>query len=191
VTAVTRLFETARYNENMFTVDRLRRGSIAADAASTLEHPLDHLVACHGRIEERLAILERAAEHLESKPEEARGALGSVFRYFETSGVTHTADEEESVFPRLMPRLSEEERAYVVQLEAQHKEADELYARLRQVPSMGEDLADYRRIVARFCALYREHIASENDRLIAAGKRLLSSQELETVSAEMRRRRGI
>lgn len=175
----------------MFTVDRLMRGSVAADALSTLDHPLEHLVACHGRIEERLAVLERAAAQLEAKPEAARQALDSVFRYFDTSGVKHTADEEESVFPRLASRLTPDEQAYIGQLEAQHREADELYLSLKRVPPVGADLTEYRGIVARFCRLYREHIASENERLIAAGKRLLSTPELEKISAEMRGRRGL
>ena len=173
----------------MFSVDRLRHGSVAADAKSTLDHPLEHLVACHGRIEERLTILQRAAENLEIKPEEARQALESVFRYFETSGTNHTADEEESVFPRLAGKLTEEERAYIAALESQHQQAEDLYQHLRQGPQA--DLSDYRSLVARFCQLYREHIASENERLIATGKRLLSAQDLASISAEMRRRRGI
>ncbi|HWB83857.1 MAG TPA: hemerythrin domain-containing protein [Bryobacteraceae bacterium] len=173
----------------MFTVDRLLRGSVAKDAASTLDHPLEHLVACHGRIEERLSILERAAAHLDSKPEEARQAIESVFRYFETSGVAHTADEEQSVFPRIEERLTPEEKAYIASLESQHREADELYERLKQVPAPGQDPEPYRRVVAQFAALYRSHIASENDRLIAVGKRLLTAAELETISAEMRQRR--
>ena len=173
----------------MFTVDRLKQGSVAADAKSTLDHPLEHLVACHGRIEERLAILERAAEHLETKPEEARQALESVFRYFETSGVNHTADEEESIFPRLAGRLTEEERAYIAALESQHQQTEDLYQRLRRGPLA--DLSEYRALVARFCQLYREHIASENERLIATGKRLLSADDLTSISAEMRHRRGI
>ncbi len=173
----------------MFTIERLVRGNVQADANSTLDHPLEHLVACHGRIEERLAILERAAAHLEQKPEEARGALESVFRYFETSGAIHTADEEESVFPRLASRLSAEERAYIDGLEGQHREAEALYARIRQVPATGEDLQAYRADVARFCELYRGHIASENDRLIAVGQRLLADEELGAISQEMRTRR--
>ena len=173
----------------MFTLDRLKRGSLAADAASTLDHPLEHLVACHARIEERLAILERAGEYLDAKPEEAQQALESVFRYFETSGVMHTADEEESVFPRLAGRLSEEDREYVAALEKQHREAEELYTRLKR-GSQG-DLAEYREVVARFCRLYREHIASENERLIAVGKRLLPSAELDAISTEMKQRRGL
>jgi len=173
----------------MFTLDRLKRGSLAADAASTLDHPLEHLVACHARIEERLAILERAGEYLDAKPEEAQQALESVFRYFETSGVMHTADEEESVFPRLAGRLSEEEREYVATLEEQHREAEELYVRLQGGPQ--GDLAEFREVVTRFCRLYREHIASENERLIGVGKKLLTSAELDSISAEMKRRRGL
>ncbi len=175
----------------MFTVDRLLRGSVAADARSTIDYPLDHLVACHGRIVERLSILERAASQLEAQPEAARQAIDSVFRYFETSGAKHTADEEESVFPRLLVRLTPAEQAYLGQLEAQHREADELYAALQQVPEPGGNLDGWRAAIARVCALYRDHIASENDRLIAAGRRLLPEPELESISAEMRARRGL
>jgi hemerythrin-like domain-containing protein len=173
----------------MFTVERLKRGKEAADAASTIDHPLQHLVACHARIEERLAILERAAEYLDTKPEEAQQALESVFRYFETSAVMHTADEEESVFPRLAARLNDEDREYVAALEEQHRKADELYVHLKHGPQ--GDLAEFRVVVTRFCRLYREHIASENERLIGVGRRLLTRAELESISAEMKRRRGL
>ena len=175
----------------MFTADRLKRGKIAADASSTLDHPLEHLVACHSRIEERLAVLERAADALDTQPEAARQALESVFRYFETSGANHTADEEESIFPRISDRLTDEERAYLEHLEAQHREADELYFRVKQVPLPGVAAGEYRSAVTRFCELYRQHISSENDRLIGIGKRLLTAPELESVSSEMRRRRGL
>jgi hemerythrin-like domain-containing protein len=148
-------------------------------------------VACHGRIEERLEVLERAAEHLELRPEESRKALDSVFRYFDTSGAMHTADEEESVFPRLAPRLSAEERAYIEALENQHREADRLYQELRRVPPPGAPVEPYRQVVSRFCRLYREHIASENERLIAVGQRLLSEPDLAAISSEMKRRRAL
>ena len=166
-------------------------GGISKDARSTIEYPLEHLVACHGRIEERLTVLEKAAAHLESRPDEARQALAGCFRYFESSGVQHTADEEVSVFPRIESRLSADDRAYLAELESQHREADRIYAELKRLPETSEDVARYRQSVARFCALYRAHIASENERLIAAARRVLEPEELAAISAEMKRRRNL
>lgn len=177
----------------MYTVDRLLRGSVARDAKATLDHPLDHLVACHGRIEERLAVLERAAEHFETAPDEAREAAAACFRYFETSGVLHTRDEEESVFPRLTPRLARGDAAYLDDLETQHREADELYGRVRQLPeTLSPDaLGAWRDAVAKFCALYRSHIASENEQLIRLARAALTEGELAAISSEMKSRRGL
>jgi len=54
---------------------------------------------CHRRIEERLATLERAAEHLNDRTGAALVAFRSVFEFMDSAGVLHTADEEESLFP--------------------------------------------------------------------------------------------
>jgi hemerythrin-like domain-containing protein len=172
----------------MYTLERLLRGK--EEPRSTVDQPIEHLVACHDRIEERLVTLERAAEHLQISPEEARAALESVFRYFETSGAAHTQDEEASIFPRLDPKLQPAEREYFHGLELQHREADHLYARIKQVPSPGSDLTEYRAAVSRFCALYREHIASENQELVSFARRVLTEPEVREISREMRARRG-
>ena len=171
----------------MISVDQLSRPSIRS---TTLDSPLDHLVACHGRIEEKLAILERAAVALNDQPEEARAALQTVFRHFDTAGVLHTRDEEESVFPRLLLQVSETERFYLRELEQQHRDAEEVYALLRDVPAQGSELTEYVALVHRFCHLYRKHIASENERLIGTARRVLSDEELAEVAVEMKGRRA-
>lgn len=171
----------------MFSVERLLKGDSAGN--TTIDRPIEHLVACHERIEARLAGLERAVAKLEDQPAEARQALVSIFRFLETSGVLHTRDEEESVFPRLAGRLGGDEAAYLAELEAQHREADALFEELRHVPESGADLRVYREKTARFCELYRGHIASENDRLVAVARRELAAPELAEITAEMRARR--
>lgn len=180
----------APYNESMYSLERLRGGAPATDQKATLDHPMEHLVACHNRIEERLKILERVAASLESKPEEARQALAGCFRYFESSGILHTQDEEQSLFPRLAGRLSEEDAACVRELESQHREADELYEQLKRFPEPGSDPAPWRGVVTRFCEHYRAHIATENNRVFEAARRALSDSELGAIAAEMKRRRG-
>jgi iron-sulfur cluster repair protein YtfE (RIC family) len=97
------------------------------------EGPIEHLFACHRRLEDRLAILERAGGHLESAPGEALTAITNSLRFMDTSGVLHTVDEEQSVFPRLRCHLTQEELAYLDELESQHREADRVYESLKGV----------------------------------------------------------
>lgn len=172
----------------MISVDQLTRPT---PARVTAEHPLDHLVACHQRVEDRLVILERAASQLNDQPRAAREVLHAVFRFFETAGVLHTRDEEESVFPRLMLHVNLAERSYLANLTIQHREAEEVYSLLQDEPPVGSDLTEYLAMVHRFCALYRAHIASENEHLIDAARRLLSPEEIDEVGDEMRERRHI
>lgn len=171
----------------MISVDQL---TLPPAPAATMDQPLDHLVACHARIEEKLATLERAAAALNDRPGEARAAIQAVFRHFDTAGVMHTRDEEESVFPRMLERAADSERFYVSDLQRQHREAEDLFTLLRDVPVPDSDLAGYLALVHRFCSIYRAHIASENEHLIGAARRLLSDEELAEVAAEMRQRRA-
>ena len=172
----------------MYSVSRLLEGGRGAQA--TVDRPIDHLVACHSRIEERLQTLERAVANLELMPEAAREALAAVFRYFDSSGAMHTEDEERSVFPRIEKRLSEEQRSYIASLEQQHREAEDLYAQLKGVPPVGVDIAPYQDLAGRFCGLYRSHIASENHRFVEIARSLLDEGEMAEISKEMRARRG-
>lgn len=163
--------------------------------SATLDRPLDHLVACHRRIEERLATLERVIPHLGTRRFEALEAIAGCFRFFDTNGAWHTADEEESLFPRLEPALTEEERAYLQELERQHDEAEGVYGQLKQaVEGLRRGHANeaaYQALVERLCALYRAHIASEDARLPEIGRRILSAAGLAEVSREMKQRRGL
>lgn len=155
----------------------------------TLARPLDHLKACHRRIEMRLAALERAAAHLDSAPEAAREAAASCFRFFDTNGVLHTQDEEESLFPRLRSRLSREELDFVEKLEREHQQAEDYYRQLKPAIAAG-DAPRSRELAGKLCEIYRSHIAAEDTTLIAVAARALSEAELAEISREMKRRRG-
>src|SRR5947208_5826795 len=93
------------------------------ESAATLDQPIEHLVACHRRIEQRLATLERAAGELDGRENAARDAIAAAIRFMDTNGAWHTEDEEMSLFPRLRPYLTPDELAFVDSLEAQHREA--------------------------------------------------------------------
>lgn len=169
------------------------------ESVSTLDRPLEHLTACHRRIEERLATLERVASHLDSHPAEALEAIASCFRFFDSNGILHTADEEQSVFPRLQSRLSDEERTFIGALEDQHRQADRLYAELKAIagelqnglPASRELQQRYRIVASRLAELYRSHMSAEDATLIALSQRVLSVPELADISREMKNRRGL
>ena len=69
----------------------------------SFDEPLEMLAACHERIEEQLATLERMAAHLQRKgcDAEAKAAAQSVLRYFDTAGALHHQDEDHDLFPLL------------------------------------------------------------------------------------------
>lgn len=166
--------------------------------AVTVDRPIEHLAACHRRIEDRLTTLERAGEWLVSPAEtgkdeirkaEAIQAIASAVRFLDSSGAMHTVDEETSLFPRLLPRLDPDERNYVESLERQHREVDQAYAELKAAISAGKP-DRYRLAVACVARLYRDHIASEDRVLMAIANRHLSSADLEAIAAEMRARRA-
>jgi iron-sulfur cluster repair protein YtfE (RIC family) len=143
---------------------------VQAGESGTLERPLDHLAACHRRIEARLAALERIAAHVSSDPQAAQQAAAACFRFFDTNGVLHTQDEEESVFPRLRPGLNQEERRFLERLEREHEEADRTYLELKAAVQAGAG-ARCRQLVNR--------------------RRLLTAPDLAEISGEMKRRRGL
>ncbi len=165
----------------------------------SLDQPIDHLMACHRRIEDRLSTLERVAGHLTDQRTEAMQALQACFRFFETSGAWHTADEEQSLFPRMRAALRPEELAYLDHLEAQHEEAEGEFAKLKAIAAqMAEQPApepalveSYRDTVGRLSRLYRQHIQSEDETLTAMGKRVLTPEDLAAIAAEMKHRRGL
>lgn len=155
---------------------------------ASIDAPLEHLLACHRRIEERLETLERAAAHLEDRADEARAAFRSAFAFLDTSGALHTADEEESLFPRLLASLEPGERSYVAGLEHDHTEAHCLYTELK---ASLDRPAQARHLVERLCALYRAHIASEDSVLQEYARIHLTAGQLAEIAREMKDRRGL
>ena len=163
---------------------------------ATIDTPIEHLMACHRRIEQRLDTLVEAAAHLAGSPADAAAAIERSFRFFETSGAMHTADEEESLFPRLRPLLSASETAFVDSLECEHREAELVYQEVKKgaAAAVAEPappaIAAYKALAARLRDIYRRHIESEDKILTALAKRSLSPSQIEQIADEMKARRG-
>jgi hemerythrin-like domain-containing protein len=172
----------------------IRPESLFGEQRDTLSQPLDHLLACHRRIEQRLDALERIAAHAGTNPEEALASLDGVLRFFDTAGALHTADEEESVFPRLTGRIEQPERAFLAGLEHDHTTAHNLWTQLRAMAACERDTlwtSRFQGTVERLVGLYRRHIAKEDELLQALGQPHLSAGDLAEISSEMKRRRGV
>jgi len=165
--------------------------------AATIDSPIEHLVACHRRIEQRLDTLIRAGASLADNRTAALTAIANSLRFLDTSGALHTQDEEASLFPRLRAKISAEENAFLDALEAQHHEAEEIYSELKGLATELEArnepspdlLAAYAGCAQRFGQFYRAHIRSEDKILTAMARGSLDSCEIDAIAQEMRLRR--
>jgi len=167
---------------------------------ATLDQPIDHLLACHRRIEERLEILERATDHLPLRNEEALEAIRNCFRFLDSNGAWHTADEEESIFTRLRGLLPEKDYPFLSGLEDDHRQAELVYKELKDrfeslsdsvLAYAADSLAGFREQVGRLSELYRNHIAAEEASLLGMARAVLNEEQLSVISREMKARRGL
>ena len=102
---------------------------IGAKPDSGFDDPIGMLTDCHRRIEQFLNILATVAERVSARSltgEEA-AAVQAALQYFRTGGVRHTADEEESLFPRLRAETDSGSMAKLDALEADHETAAALH----------------------------------------------------------------
>jgi hemerythrin-like domain-containing protein len=164
---------------------------------ATIDTPVEHLMACHRRIEDRLATLERAADHLRGDKPAALEAIRKIILFLDSSGALHTRDEEESLFPRLRPHLTPEELHYLDGLEEQHRAAESVFTELKAVAEELAAAADhsiswesrYRELASRLSALYRPHILSEDEVLTRLALRTLTGAQIKAIAQEMKDRR--
>ncbi|HEY3267009.1 MAG TPA: hemerythrin domain-containing protein [Armatimonadota bacterium] len=166
--------------------------------------PLGLLSDCHRRVEKFLGIIAQAAAGLNGGALDAgsREALAKALTYFRQAAPMHTADEEESLFPRLRAADTDEARAALAQvdgLEDDHRTADWQHA---EVDALGncwlaegtlrED--DARRLTELSLGLqehYRGHIALEDTVIFPLAGRAIPERELLEVGREMAIRRGL
>ena len=167
-----------------------------------VDQPLGLLSDCHRRIEHFLEVLVAIDRHFaggQLTPAQ-HGELDTALTYFATAAPKHTADEEESLFPRLRetPDAAAGQALEVLaRLERDHDEAEQHH---RTVDTLGRRwLADgslepvaaraLRAHLAALEAIYQRHIDIEDRELFPAAARLLSTNQLTAVGREMVARR--
>ncbi len=163
--------------------------------------PLGLLSDCHRRVEMFLGVL-KAAAALDGRQlnEDERRSLENALRYFREAAPKHTADEEESLFPRMRQTRSAEAQtalAELERLEADHRWADPLHA---QVEALGQkwlvagkldpkDADAFHEAVAQLAAMYARHIDVEEKVVFPAASRCLPKDEQHRIGLEMTARR--
>jgi len=165
--------------------------------------PTGLLSDCHRRIEMFLGTLEAVAKLIDRPAtEETSRALESALRYFAQAAPKHTADEEESLFPRLrqvhdpaiQPAFStleqlEEEHCHAAPL---HAEVDRLGAQYLATGTLsGPEVDDFRKAVASLALMYKQHISVEDGVVFPLAARVLSDAEKVAIAEEMAGRRKV
>jgi len=177
---------------------------IGGKAESDFNTPLGLLSDCHRRIENFLALLIRVAHGARGRvlSAEDRAALEKALDYFRDSAPQHTADEEESLFPRLRGLdhpLANSALASIDALEADHVAAAADHA---VVDSLGRRWLEHGALSAdehgllngaldRLSAVYVRHIAVEDAEVFPLAGKILQANDLASMGDEMARRRGL
>lgn len=164
--------------------------------APTFDSPLDMLHACHERIMDQCATLQKLLSHLPMHgcDIQAQQAAQAIMRYFDTAGKFHHQDEELDLFPLLRSCSNDEANELTHRLQDEHLYLDELWLRLRaQLQEIAEGkLASLERtLIADFSLAYGRHIMLENTKLLPLSARLLNAQQLHTIGKNMAQRRGV
>lgn len=170
---------------------------------SDFRDPLGVLSDCHRRIARFLEMLITVAEEarggdLES---EQRQALEVALKYFREAAPKHTADEEDSLFPRMRTRVGDSGKrsALMRLLQAdhlavveRHHTVDELgHAWLRDGLLAAEDAARLLEVLRGLRETYQEHIEIEETKLFPLAATVLTSVDLREIGKEMAHRRGL
>lgn len=171
---------------------------------SSFAQPLSLLSECHRRIERFLhdmsgVVNSRRGGDLDDAD---RSTLSGAIKYFSEAAPRHTADEEESLFPRLRSVNGEQVKLAIEEierLEADHDRADACHAEANALANrwLAEgvlDSADANRLaglLGTLAAIYQDHIAIEDARVFPAAGAALPAHELEAIGREMAARRGL
>ncbi len=109
---------------------------IGAKPDSGFDDPIGMLKDCHRRIESFLGIICVVVDRARGRSltGEERDAVNAALEYFRTGGQRHTADEEESLFPRLR-KSDTKSFEEIDRLEGDHHEANELHGSIERLYS--------------------------------------------------------
>jgi hemerythrin-like domain-containing protein len=171
---------------------------------SSFAQPLSLLSECHRRIERFLNDMAGVVHARRgcTLDDADRSNLKGAVKYFSTAAPKHTADEEESLFPRLRSAASEQLKPALEQikrLESDHERADACHVEANALANrwLAKGILDsaaanrLAELLDTLTGIYRDHIAIEDTCVFPAANAALSVHELEAVGREMAARRGL
>jgi hemerythrin-like domain-containing protein len=171
---------------------------IGAKPDSGFDDPIGMLKDCHRRIESFLGILCVVVDRAQGRSltDEERDAVKAALQYFRTGGQRHTADEEESLFPRLR-KSNAKSFEEIDRLEDDHHEANDLHGSVERlysswIESAGlgfEETLQLLSQTARLKQLYSDHIQIEEAIVFARAIQVLDSHAIAAIGTEFRFRR--
>lgn len=173
-----------------------------ATPAAGFEAPFEMLEACHERVQRMLGLLRKLADYLSEHPRDAQAkqAAQDVMRYFDLAAPLHHQDEEMHVFPAIERQGDAALCAVVARLRQDHQAMEVTWQAVRGVLQSVVDSAPTQQqafdaealqSLARFLALYQDHMASENELVFPAAQQQLTGEELKNMSQDMMTRRSV
>jgi len=173
---------------------------IGARPDSGFDDPIGMLKDCHRRIEHFLnticLVVERARARRLSEEEAA--AVEAALLYFRVGGKRHSADEEESLFPRMREDAALSNLPELAKLENEHREAN----RLHEIVSLlcldwirngrlnAENEQQLASATQRLNRLYTEHIEMEENVVFPRAAAALDGKTIAVIGEEFRTRRA-
>lgn len=159
--------------------------------------PVGRLRECHEKLRKFSATAVRLAGAEGASVDDVREAASGVVKYFTQALPRHTADEDESLLPRLMgldPDVDEE----LIEMEREHREHEgaigELITLCRALADAPDRLGtlrtDLQRVAAKVDAELGVHLAREESVIFPAVERLLGDSAREEIGEEMTARRS-
>ena len=170
--------------------------------AHSFSNPTGLLSDCHRRVEMFIGALKSVADVSDVElTDETRRSLDLALGYFREASPKHTADEEESLFPRLRKISDPELQACLARLDAlegDHRWAELLHETverfgqqfLREGHLFPADAQIFRHSVYRLQAMYQSHIEMEDKEVFPVADRVLSAEMKSEIAQEMAARRG-
>lgn len=169
----------------------------------TCEDPFALMRACHRRIEQRLGLMQGLADRLGNGDPavraEALAVLESLHAFLSTTGIHHTADEDEDLYPLLRETRDPECLRALDELEQDHLRLepvlvafDRLAGRLVEAEVLDEQsVSALGRLLVTMGESYRAHILHEEETLYPRAETLLTPEQIARLSRGMRERRGV
>jgi hemerythrin-like domain-containing protein len=163
---------------------------------SDFTNPLGLLADCHRRIERFLGVLLTLSTTRQggTLATGEAASLRAALDYFRDAAPRHTADEEESLFPRLraagaLASLDALEADHQVSAAA-HEEVDTLGRAWLDAGSLPPDAAGRMAdLLRQLAGTYERHIAIEDTEIFPSASRVLRREQIAAVGREMENRR--